>query len=60
MNKRVIKLLVLTLIVGMFGFFGYSLVTKGKHTDVGDKAYNFRCQIWMGIQPSSLIIRGKW
>jgi cytochrome c biogenesis protein CcmG, thiol:disulfide interchange protein DsbE len=41
MNKRVIKLLVLILIVGMFGFFGYSLVTKGEHTDVGDKAYNF-------------------
>ncbi|MDN3016555.1 TlpA disulfide reductase family protein [Paenibacillus sp. BSR1-1] len=41
MNKRVGKLLVMILIVGMFGFFGYSLVTKGKHTDVGDKAYNF-------------------
>jgi cytochrome c biogenesis protein CcmG, thiol:disulfide interchange protein DsbE len=41
MNNRVIKLLVLILIVGMFGFFGYSMVTKGKHTDVGDKAYNF-------------------
>ena len=41
MNQRVIKLLVLILIVGMFGFFGYSLVSKGKHTDIGDKAYNF-------------------
>ncbi|WP_066060653.1 TlpA family protein disulfide reductase [Neobacillus soli] len=44
MNKRVIKLLVLILIVGMFGFFAYSLVTKGKHTDIGDKAYNFELQ----------------
>ncbi|MGG1679872.1 TlpA family protein disulfide reductase [Neobacillus sp. NRS-1170] len=42
MNKQVSKLLVMILIVGMFGFFGYSLVTKGKHTDVGDKAYNFK------------------
>ncbi len=41
MKQRVIKPLVLLLIVGMFGFFGYSLVTKGEHTDVGDKAYNF-------------------
>lgn len=41
MNKRVGKLLVMILIIGMFGFFGYSLVTKGKHTDVGDTAYNF-------------------
>lgn len=41
MNQRIIKPLVLILIVGMFGFFGYSLVTKGEHTDVGDKAYNF-------------------
>lgn len=41
MNKRVIKLLVMALIIGMFSFFAYSLVSKGKHTDIGDKAYNF-------------------
>ena len=41
MNQRVIKLVIMVLIIGMFGFFGYSLVTKGKHTDVGDKAYLF-------------------
>jgi cytochrome c biogenesis protein CcmG/thiol:disulfide interchange protein DsbE len=40
-NNRVIKLLVMILIVGMFSFFGYSLVTKGNHTDVGDKAFAF-------------------
>ncbi|MED4204358.1 TlpA disulfide reductase family protein [Neobacillus mesonae] len=41
MNQRVIKSLVMILIVAMFGFFGYSIVTKGEHTDVGDQAYNF-------------------
>lgn len=41
MNQRVIKLLVMILLVGMFGFFAYSLVGKAKHTDVGDQAYNF-------------------
>lgn len=41
MSQRVMKSLVMILIVTMFGFFGYSLVTKGEHTDVGDKAYNF-------------------
>ncbi len=41
MNNRVIKLLVLILVVGLFGFFGYSMVGKAKHTDVGDQAYNF-------------------
>lgn len=41
MNNRVVKLLVLILLIGMFGFFAYSLVAKAKHTDVGDEAYNF-------------------
>ena len=41
MNNRVGKLLILILVVGMFGFFAYSMVGKAKHTDVGDKAYNF-------------------
>lgn len=41
MNQRVIKVLVLSLFVGMFSFFAYSLVSSAKHTDVGDKAYNF-------------------
>lgn len=41
MNKRVVKILVLALLIWMFGFFAYSLVGYGKHTDVGDKAYNF-------------------
>jgi len=41
MNNRVIKLLVLILLIGMFGLFAYNLVAKAKHTDVGDKAYNF-------------------
>jgi cytochrome c biogenesis protein CcmG, thiol:disulfide interchange protein DsbE len=41
MNQRIIKPLVMILIVGMFGFFGYSLVTKGQNVDIGDKAYNF-------------------
>lgn len=41
MNTRVIKLLVLILVVGLFGFFAYSMVGKAKHTDVGDQAYNF-------------------
>ncbi|MGZ4162300.1 MAG: TlpA family protein disulfide reductase [Neobacillus sp.] len=42
MNLRVVRLLVLVLLVGMFSFFAYSLVSKAKHTDVGDKAYNFK------------------
>jgi cytochrome c biogenesis protein CcmG, thiol:disulfide interchange protein DsbE len=41
MSRRVINLLVLFLLIGMFGFFGYSLASKGDNTDVGDKAYNF-------------------
>jgi len=41
MNTRVIKLLVLILVVGLFGFFGYSMIGKAKHTDVGDQAYKF-------------------
>ncbi|MDQ0197346.1 TlpA family protein disulfide reductase [Neobacillus ginsengisoli] len=41
MNIRVVRLLVTVLLVGMFSFFAYSLVSKAKHTDVGDKAYNF-------------------
>lgn len=41
MNKRVTKSLVLILLIGMFAFFAYSLVSKADHTDVGDKAYNF-------------------
>lgn len=41
MSRRVINLLVLFLLIGMFGFFGYSLASKGDNTDVGDQAYNF-------------------
>lgn len=41
MNKRVIKVLVLILLIGMFGYFAYGLVHKSKKTDVGDQAYNF-------------------
>jgi cytochrome c biogenesis protein CcmG/thiol:disulfide interchange protein DsbE len=44
MNGRVIKLLIMVVVVGMFSFFAYSLVSKAKHTDVGDKAYNFKLQ----------------
>jgi cytochrome c biogenesis protein CcmG, thiol:disulfide interchange protein DsbE len=40
-NKRGGKILILALLFGMFAFFAYSLVSHGKHTDVGDKAYNF-------------------
>jgi peroxiredoxin len=41
MNKRGGRVLILALLVGMFAFFAYSLVSHSKHTDVGDKAYNF-------------------
>lgn len=41
MNKRAVKMLIMALMIGMFAFFAYSLVSHGKHTDVGDKAYNF-------------------
>jgi cytochrome c biogenesis protein CcmG, thiol:disulfide interchange protein DsbE len=41
MSRRVINLLVLFLLIGMFGFFGYSIASKGDNTDVGDQAYNF-------------------
>lgn len=44
MNKRGIKILILLLVMGMFVFFAYSLVNKGKKTDVGDKAYNFELE----------------
>jgi peroxiredoxin len=48
MNQRVIKSLVLILLVGMFSFFAYSLIGKAKHTDVGDKAYNFELPNYNG------------
>ena len=41
MNQRIIKSIVMILLIGLFGFFAYSLVSHAKHTDVGDKAYNF-------------------
>lgn len=41
MSRRVINLLVLFLLIGMFGFFGYSLASRGESTDVGEQAYNF-------------------
>lgn len=44
MNSKVVRLIVLVLLVGMFTFFAYSLVSKAKHTDVGDQAYNFKLQ----------------
>ncbi|WP_261380583.1 TlpA disulfide reductase family protein [Neobacillus bataviensis] len=59
MNQRVIKLLVLILIVGMFGFFGYSLVTKGKNTDVGDQAYNFELPKYEGGTAKLSEYKGK-
>lgn len=34
--------------VGMFSFFAYSLIGKAKHTDVGDKAYNFELSNYNG------------
>ncbi|NHM32204.1 TlpA family protein disulfide reductase [Neobacillus terrae] len=44
MNQRIIKLVIMILVVGMFAFFGYSMVSKEKKTDVGDKAYNFKLE----------------
>lgn len=41
MKNRVTKLFVLILLVGMFGYFAYSMTNKGHKTDVGDQAYNF-------------------
>lgn len=41
MNNQVIKRIVLILLIGMFGYFGFSMIHQGKKTDVGDKAYNF-------------------
>lgn len=41
MKTKVTKLLVLALVIGMFGYFAYSLASKGNKTDVGDQAYNF-------------------
>ncbi|MDP4085607.1 MAG: TlpA disulfide reductase family protein [Bacillota bacterium] len=40
MNKPV-RVLILALLIGMFAFFAFSLVSHSKHTDIGDKAYNF-------------------
>ncbi|WP_423799054.1 TlpA family protein disulfide reductase [Neobacillus sp. SAB-20_R2A] len=59
MNQRVIKPLVLILIIAMFGFFGYSLVTKGKHTDVGDKAFNFELPNYDGGTTKLSEYKGK-
>jgi len=59
MNQRVIKLLVLILIIGMFGFFGYSLVTKGKNTDVGDQAYHFKLPNYDGGTTNLTDYKGK-
>ncbi|MDP4161596.1 MAG: TlpA disulfide reductase family protein [Bacillota bacterium] len=50
MNKRITKLLVLLLVIGMFSFFAYSLLNKAKTTDVGDKAYNFELENLQGKQ----------
>lgn len=41
MKNRVLKLAVLFIMIGMFGYFAYSIGNKGERTDVGDKAYNF-------------------
>lgn len=40
-KKKFIRPLVLVLLIGMFGYFAYSMVHQSKKTDVGDKAYNF-------------------
>jgi cytochrome c biogenesis protein CcmG/thiol:disulfide interchange protein DsbE len=59
MNNRVIKLLVLLLLIGMFGFFAYSLVAKAKHTDVGDKAFNFALPNYNGGTTKLSDYKGK-
>lgn len=59
MNNRVVKLLVLVLLVGMFAFFAYSLVSKAKHTDVGDKAYSFKLPNYNGGTTKLSDYKGK-
>jgi cytochrome c biogenesis protein CcmG, thiol:disulfide interchange protein DsbE len=59
MNSRVIKLLIMVLVVGMFSFFAYSLVSKAKHTDVEDQAYNFKLQNYNGTYTKLSNFKGK-
>ncbi|WP_042458265.1 TlpA family protein disulfide reductase [Neobacillus dielmonensis] len=59
MKKPIIKLFVLVLVISMFGFFGYSLVTKGKHTDVGDQAYSFVLPNYNGTTTQLEDFKGK-
>ncbi|MEH7107240.1 MULTISPECIES: TlpA family protein disulfide reductase [Bacillaceae] len=59
MNMRVVKSLVLIGIVGLFSFFGYSMVTNGKHTDVGDRAYNFEMPNYDGGTTKLSDYKGK-
>jgi len=59
MNQRIIKLVIMILVVGMFAFFGYSMVSKAKKTDVGDKAYNFQLENLEGKQTKLSDFEGK-
>lgn len=59
MNQRVIKLSILILLVGMFGFFAYSLVGNAKHTDTGDKAYNFELPNYNGSNTKLSDFKGQ-
>ncbi len=59
MNQRVIKILVFVLLIGMFGFFGYSMISKAKHTDVGDKAYSFEMPNYDGGKTKLSDYKGK-
>ncbi|WP_035423621.1 TlpA family protein disulfide reductase [Bacillus sp. UNC438CL73TsuS30] len=59
MNQRVIKSVVLILLIGMFSFFAYSLVSKAKHTDVGDQAYNFKLPNLTGSNTRLSDFRGQ-
>src|SRR4051794_16203045 len=44
MKLRVIKLTILFVVIGMFGYFSYSLAKKGEFTGIGDPAAQFELE----------------
>jgi cytochrome c biogenesis protein CcmG, thiol:disulfide interchange protein DsbE len=44
MNNRSTKILVLIFVIGLFVYFGYSMVNKGETSGLGEKAFNFELE----------------
>lgn len=59
MNNRVIRLVVLILLIGMFGYMAYGLIHQSKKTDVGSVAYNFSLSNLNGSTTKLSDFKGK-